>query len=173
MIGPKRTPHECGFRPMDTHLVVNDRPETMTAWSFEGTHLWTIPALARGQYEDSEYQIPRSDTPPGLWKLGQPVYNDFEKYGAKPQREWPDLRAYGWVFFPMVGLEGQEDKLGRRGIGLHGGGSFCGWPGAWAARQLLYPTYGCVRIWNEALVAKVLPLYNQGTVFLTVLQEQA
>lgn len=172
MLGPKKTPQACGFKRGDTHLVVNDKTETMTAWSFEGVKLWTVPCLARGQAGDSEFKIQKSDTPPGLWKLGRPVYNDFAKYGASPSREFPDLRAYGWVFFPMVGLEDQEDKFGRRGIGLHGGGSACGWPGAWLPRQTLYPTHGCCRTWNEVLTLRILPLFNQGTCFVSVLQER-
>jgi hypothetical protein len=172
LIGPQKTPQESGFKKGDTHLIVNDDAETMTAWSFEGVKLWAVPCLARGQSGDSEFRVQKSDTPPGLWKLSKPVYNDFQKYGAKPQSEPPDARAYGWVFFPMTGLEGQEDRFGRRGIGLHGGGSACGWPGAWAPRQTLFPTHGCCRVWNEVLTTKVLPLFNQGTVFLSVLQEK-
>jgi len=71
----------------------------------------------------------------------------------------------------MMILEGQETKFGRRGIGLHGGGSACGWPGAWLPMQTLYPTHGCVRMHNTHTRDNILPLFRSGTVFLSVYQE--
>jgi len=89
-----------------------------------------------------------------------------------------------------VELEQQEIKVGRAGIMLHGGGSGCGWPGAWAAKQAvprqppwptanfivagqqpLLPTLGCIRLHNVDLRDKVLPLYETGTVYVGVFQE--
>ena len=77
----------------------------------------------------------------------------------------------GWYSFDMVELESQEAKLGRAGIMLHGGGSACGWPGAWEPYQRLYPTYGCVRMYNVDLRDLVLPLTQKGTVYISVYQE--
>ncbi|MGB5241483.1 MAG: L,D-transpeptidase, partial [Prochlorococcaceae cyanobacterium] len=79
--------------------------------------------------------------------------------------------SFGWFSFDMVELENQEAKFGRAGVMLHGGGSGCGWPGAWAAKQHLLPTHGCVRLRNIDLRDKVLPLYRQGTVYVGVFQE--
>ena len=79
--------------------------------------------------------------------------------------------AYGWAFYDMIDLEGQETGLGRAGVGLHGGGSALGWPGAWAPNQPLVATHGCVRARNQDLIEKILPLYRQGTVFMSVFQE--
>ncbi len=56
---------------------------------------------------------------------------------------------------------------------LHGGGSACGWPGAWAPQQPLHPTLGCIRIHNADLRDRVLPLYRQGTVYVGVFQEKS
>lgn len=51
------------------------------------------------------------------------------------------------------------------------GGSACGWPGAWAPQQKLFPTRGCARLHNVDLRDKVLPLTKAGTVFVSVFQE--
>jgi hypothetical protein len=54
---------------------------------------------------------------------------------------------------------------------MHGGGSACGWPGAWAPKQKLFSTHGCVRMYNQDLKDKVLPLTKTGTVYVSVFQE--
>lgn len=56
--------------------------------------------------------------------------------------------AYGWYSFDMEELEGQEAANARAGIMLHGGGSACGWPGAWQPHQALHPTLGYLRLHN-------------------------
>jgi hypothetical protein len=169
MIGPTKRPQQFGFKKGGSHLIVNDASETMKAFSFEGKLLWEIPCLARGQYSDFEWKIQRSDTPPGLYKLGT-IYKDYERVGDKPAYD-RTLMSYGWYSFDMVELENQEAGNGRAGIMLHGGGSACGWPGAWAPRQALFPTHGCVRCHNIDLRDKVLPLTQTGTVYCSVFQE--
>jgi hypothetical protein len=169
MIGPTKRPQQFGFKKGDSHLIVNDASETMKAFSFEGKLLWEIPCLARGQYSDFEWTIQRSDTPPGIYKLGT-IYKDYEKVGDKPAYD-RTLMSYGWYSFDMVELENQEAGNGRAGIMFHGGGSACGWPGAWAPRQALFPTHGCVRCHNIDLRDKVLPLTKTGTVYCSVFQE--
>lgn len=169
LIGPKKRPQDFSFKAGDSHLIVNDAMETMKAFSSEGKLLWEIPCLARGQYSDYEWKIQRSDCPPGLYKLGQ-LYNDYAIHGNNAPYD-RTLMAYGWAFYDMIDLEGQETALGRAGIGLHGGGSALGWPGAWAPNQALVSTYGCLRLHNQDLINKILPLYRQGTVFISVFQE--
>jgi hypothetical protein len=169
MIGPTKRPQDFGFKQGDTHIVVNDIVETAKAYDFSGKLLWEIPALARGQGSDIEFRVVRTDTPPGLYKLGI-VYKDFERVGANPAFD-RTLAAYGWYSFDMNELEGQVSKYGRSGIMLHGGGSAAGWPGAWAPKQPLFATHGCVRIYNIDLRDKILPLYNKGTVYISVYQE--
>lgn len=169
LVGPKKRPQDFGFTKGDSHLIVNDAVETMKAFSFEGKLLWEAPCLARGQYSDYEWKIQKSDTPPGLYKLGQ-LYNDYASHGSKASYD-RTLMAYGWAFYDMIDLEGQETGIGRAGIGLHGGGSALGWPGAWAPNQPLVATHGCLRCRNKDLIEKVLPLYKQGTVFCSVFQE--
>lgn len=169
MIGPKKRPQDFGFKKGDSHLIVNDAVETMKAFSFEGKLLWEIPCLARGQYSDFEWKITNSDTPPGLYKIGT-VYKDYEKVGGNPAYD-RTLMAYGWYSFDMIELENQEAGNGRAGIMVHGGGSANGWPGAWAPKQPLVPTHGCVRCHNIDLRDKILPLTKTGTVFVSVFQE--
>jgi hypothetical protein len=169
LVGPKKSPRDFGFMYNDTHLIVNDASQTMKAFSHTGTLLWEIPCLARGQGSDTNWTENSTDTPPGLYKLGT-IYNDYAKFGLKPNYS-RTLAAYGWVFYDMVELEGQERRYNRAGIGLHGGGSALGWPGAWSPHQTLLPTLGCCRIRNADLIDKILPLYKKGTVFVSVFQE--
>lgn len=169
MFGPTKKPQDFGFKQGDSHIVVNDITETAKAYDFSGKLLWEIPALARGQGSDLEFRFVRTDTPPGLYKLGT-VYKDYEKVGANPAFD-RTLMSYGWYSFDMNELEGQVSKYGRSGIMLHGGGSAAGWPGAWAPNQPLFSTHGCLRIYNIDLRDKILPLYNKGTVYISVYQE--
>ena len=167
--GPKKSPYDFGFKQGDSHILVNDINETARAFSFEGKPLWTIPCLARGQGSDNEYRFRSTDTPPGLYRIGE-IYKDYERAGSTPAFD-RTLLAYGWYSFDLVELENQEAKHGRAGIMIHGGGSACGWPGAWAPKQSLFPTLGCVRLHNIDLRDKVLPLTKTGTVFVSVFQE--
>jgi hypothetical protein len=169
MIGPKKRPQDFGFKAGDSHLIVNDAVETMKAFSSEGKLLWEVSCLARGQYSDFEWRITNSDTPPGLYKIGT-IYKDYEQAGDKPAYD-RTLMAYGWYSFDLIDLEGQERNNGRAGIMIHGGGSANGWPGAWAPKQPLVPTHGCVRMFNVDLRDKLLPLTKQGAVFVSVWQE--
>jgi hypothetical protein len=140
----------------------------MEAYDHTGKLLWKVPCLARGQGGDTEWGHTGCDTPPGLYKLGA-VYRDYDD-NPKPARNATAM-AYGWYSFDMVELEGQEKQVGRAGIMLHGGGTGCGWPGAWAPQQNLLPTLGCVRVHNCVLRDRILPLYEQGVVYIGVFQE--
>jgi hypothetical protein len=169
MIGPKKKPQDFGFKKGDSHIIVNDISETAKAFSFEGKLLWEVPALARGQGSDFEFKLARTDTPPGLYKLGQ-IYKDYERVGTSPSYD-RILMSFGWYSFDMIELENQEAKYGRAGIMIHGGGSACGWPGAWVPKQPLFSTHGCVRMYNQDLRDKLLPLTKTGTVYVSVFQE--
>lgn len=169
MIGPKKRPQDFGFKSGDSHLIVNDANETMKAFSYEGKLLWEVPCLARGQYSDFEWRIQNSDCPPGVYKIGA-IYKDYEKVGGNPAYD-RTLMAYGWYSFDLIDLEGQETGIGRAGLMIHGGGSACGWPGAWAPNQQLFSTHGCIRNKNIDLRDKILPLTKQGSVFVSVFQE--
>jgi hypothetical protein len=169
LVGPKKRPQDFGFKRGDSHLIVNDASERMKAFSFEGRLLWEVDCLARGQGSDSEWKLQNTDTPPGLYKVGT-VYRDYEKAGEKPAYD-RTLMAYGWYSLDLIELENQEAKHGRAGIMIHGGGSANGWPGAWAPKQPLFPTHGCVRLHNIDLREKVIPLLKTGAIFVSVYQE--
>lgn len=169
MIGPKKTPRDFGFKKGDSHLIMNDITERMKAFDFDGKLLWDIPALARGQGSDAEFKTVRTDTPPGLYRVST-VYKDYEKVGAKPAYD-RTLMSYGWYSFDLVELENQESKYGRAGIMIHGGGSAAGWRKCWDPYQPLYATHGCIRMHNQDLRDKLLPLTKTGTVYVSVYQE--
>ena len=169
MIGPKQTPKAFGFKQGDYHLVVNDISETAKAFTFDGRLLWELPVLARGQGTDLEFRLRKTDTPPGLYRIGR-IYRDYERVGNRPTFD-RTLRSFGWFSFDLVELEGQENRYGRAGIMIHGGGSACGWPGAWAPMQPLYATHGCVRMHNIHLRDELLPLASSGSVFVSIWQE--
>lgn len=163
MVGPGKP---ARLAAKDSYLLVNDREQEMRAYDEQGTQLWSIPCLARG-VGGANWRRRNSDTPPGLYRIGQ-VYRDYERDPSPPETD--DAVSYGWYSFDLVELENQEAGHGRGGIMIHGGGSACGWPGAWAARQKLHPTLGCVRCHNQDL-RKILALVEQGTVYVGVFQE--
>jgi GH24 family phage-related lysozyme (muramidase) len=170
MVGPTKAPP---LKPGDHHLVADDRAESLTAWTHDGKRLWSIPCLCRGQGRESEWNTTGSDTPPGLYLVGK-AYRDYEQ---NPSANFSaDRRAYGWYSLDLLGQEGQEgpgSRYGRDGIMIHGGGSACGWPGAWAPRQPLHPTLGCIRLHNVDLRDRIIPLLSLGRIWVSVLQEAA
>ncbi len=168
MAGPRKAPT---LKAGDHHLVADDRRQIMTAYTHDGARLWSIPCLCRGQAGETEWKATGSDTPPGLYKVGK-IYRDYEQDPSPRFTE--DRRSYGWYSVDLEGQEGQEgpdSKPHRDGIMIHGGGTACGWPGAWAPRQTLHPTLGCIRCHNTDLRDRILPLLGMGTVWVSVLQE--
>lgn len=157
------------MRDGDSYLLVNDRDQDLEAYDRHGTLLFRIPALARGQGSDRDTRSRGSDTPPGLYKVGR-IYQDYVERGADPPYS-EELQSYGWYSLDLIELEDQEARNGRAGIMLHGGGSACGWPGAWAPRQELHSTLGCIRCHNVDIRDKIMPLTVHGTVYVAVWQE--
>lgn len=170
LIGPQKRPHDFGFKQGDTHLVVNDEVQTMTAWAYGGVRLFKVPALARGQGRDNEWDEPQTDTPPGLYRVGS-VWRDYDRLGENVPAIQPDLMPYGWYTLDLVELEAQERRHGRAGIAIHGGGSGLGWPGCWQPHQALLPTWGCVRVHNADLRDRIVPLLKAGSIYVSVFQE--
>lgn len=163
LIGPRiAAPVKAG----DSYLLVNDRDCDMEAYDYTGRLLWKIPCLASGQH--SNWKKTGGDTPPGLYKIGQ-IYKDYESDKNPPQSD--TAQSYGWYSFDLIELENQEAVNGRAGIMIHGGGTACGWPGAWEPEQDLHPTLGCIRVHNIHCRDKILPLCQTGTVYVGVFQQ--
>jgi lipoprotein-anchoring transpeptidase ErfK/SrfK len=162
LTGPTKSPKHFGFKSGDYHLVVNDASETMKCFDFTGKKLWEIPALAKGT-SGADWRYTGADTPVGVYKIGD-IYRDIETGHRDP--------AYGHYTFDMISLWQGEITTGRSGICIHGGGSALGWDGSWAPYQPLLPTHGCIRLHNQDLKDKILPLCESGgTVFVSVWQD--
>lgn len=162
LTGPTKKPQDFGFKPGDYHLVANDASETIKAFDFAGKKLWELPCLAKGS-TGPDWRLNGADTPPGIYKVGQ-IWRDRETGQRLP--------SYGWATLDMISLDGAEDKVGRSEICLHGGGSRLGWEGSWAPYQPLLPTHGCLRMHNQDIWDKVLPLCTgRNTVFISVWQD--
>jgi hypothetical protein len=163
MTGPRMA---APMKPGDSYLLVNDRDGDLEAYNHLGDFLFRIPCLARGIHGPSWKRF-GGDTPPGLYKIGQ-VYADYEN---DPTPTYSEIReSYGWYSLDLIELENQEAGNGRSGIMIHGGGRACGFPGAWAPRQPLHPTLGCIRAHNEDIKDKIVPLLKRGTVYVGVFQ---
>jgi hypothetical protein len=167
LVKPIRKPSEFGFKQGDTYVLVDADAAVARAFDFDGNQVFAIDCIATGQ--NPQWRNNSGDTPPGLYKLGE-VYNDYASVGDNPAYD-RTLMSYGWITFDMVDLEGNEDNNQRAGICWHGGGSGCGWPGAWAPMQELLPTLGCLRTHNIFLRDKILPRTKLGTVYVAVYQD--
>jgi hypothetical protein len=97
MAGPKKP---APVQPGDTYLLVNDRDEDMEAYDHSGQLLWKAPCLARGQGADTDWSHNSTDTPPGLYRLGQ-LYADYEQNPNPPCSD--TAMGYGWYSFDMEG----------------------------------------------------------------------
>lgn len=170
IVGPKKTPQQFGFKEGDTHVIVNDVTGKAKAFDYHGDLLWTIDVLAQG-VAGPNWRYRNADTPPGLYKLGV-VYRDYEQHGRESAPFTRTHLSYGWYSFDMVELENQEARNNRGGIMWHSGGTALGWPGAWQPRLSWLPyTHGCLRSHNIDLRDKLLPRYEEGTVFVSVYQD--
>ena len=95
MAGPQKP---APVKPSDSYLLVNDRDEDMEAYDHSGKFLWKHPCLARGQGAYNDWSHTHTDTPPGLYKLGQ-LYADYEQNPNPPCSD--TAMACGWYSFDM------------------------------------------------------------------------
>jgi hypothetical protein len=95
MAGPQKP---APVKPGDSYLLVNDRDEDMEAYDHSGQFLWKLPCLARGQGADTDWSHTNTDTPPGLYRLGQ-LYADYEQNPSSPCSD--TAMAYGWYSFDL------------------------------------------------------------------------
>jgi hypothetical protein len=170
---PKLRPKDFGMKQGDYNFVVSAISKTGQMFNHLGVKQFLIPALADGQHPN--WRTHGGDTPPGLYKIGE-IFDD--RVGNTIPDYNPTHASFGPITYDMVDLEGNENKNGRAGICIHGGGSNLGWPAAWDDYQSLLPTYGCVRLHNADLV-KIYNLmvfdgnrrFSKNTIFVSVIQD--
>lgn len=147
------------IQPGDFHLVVDatvDFRESAKLFDHTGTLLKKMPCMTMGS-NGPRTDVPSGDTPAGLYHVS------FIQH-TQPDESAGDVWArYGEWFMDLYDDEGQERKVGRAGIGLHGGGSRLGVDPADRSRPLkkrgralapvqqLMPTNGCIRVHNADL----------------------
>lgn len=157
------------MRAGDFHLIVVDDEalsnSSMDCYDDNGRKLWSRKCLARGQKAD--WGLYSGDTPTGLYKLGQ-------LWTASPD-DVGTVKPYGIHCFDMISIEDGEDKVGRSGICLHGGGSVLGYSACIDEYQKLVPTFGCIRMHNADLREVILPMWDKcdrsgKTVYVSVYQ---
>ena len=134
----------------DLHVVFNDDTNRLTVW--DAAHTTAATCEARNAATAGPGFGHNGRCPRGEFTLGMPVAK-----GTVPFGPW---------FIPVVG----EERFGRDGIGIHGGGSgLARWD---APRQGWAKTHGCIRVQNqdlETLVGLVKhALAAGGTVRFTV-----
>ena len=152
----------------DWHIIVNDREDRfdsdMQIFESSGKLVHRRPCLAKGQ--EPNYRNVGGDTPPGVYKIGLLTITAQNE----PKRIW---NAYGKYFFDLESVSGAEEKWGRSGVGIHGGGTSA--PDPLAPYQQLVPTLGCIRMYNADLEKILLPIYRDcqrsgGVIYVSVNQ---
>lgn len=137
----------------DYHLIVNDRETEYNSkgdlYRWDGVKMWSKTCLAKGQTPD--FRLKNGDTPPGVYLIGECTITK----GSEPASTW---NAYGKYFFDLAYFSGAEEKYGRAGVGIHGGGTAA--PDPLAPYQQLVPTCGCIRFYNADLEKVIYPLWQ-------------
>ena len=148
------------LRPTDVHIVVNAKTKKIKFFDANGSMRGMIEAHCIGT--GGAYTVYQGDTPPGLYKCGTP--DDVLSTDS-------DKSSYGPWFVPLVEQEGQLSRLGRAGLGVHGGGTGLADP-YYASNQGWVATHGCIRVQNFDLnhVASTVKFVqkNGGTAWLSV-----
>ena len=152
------------FGPSDCHMVVSHAWHSLNVFDGHGKLLFHSSALTSGT--GGSVDNTGGDTPFGDYLVTSEI---IETLPAEP---WDTRAAYGPWFLGLTDLEGQESSRGRAGIGMHGGrqGDYAPDP---TERHLLYPTHGCIRVFDDVLSHKIVPLVRStqaagGRVVITV-----
>lgn len=159
---------KLNLKPEDIHMIVSHTWRTLKCYTGEGKLVFSSDALTEGvgDYDDTGRQnLPNSDTPFGTYKFtGEIIKTTVEDSFAV----WA---SYGPWFLGLYDVDGQERRVGRAGIGMHGGrqGKYAPDP---RHRRLLYPTHGCIRVYDDILEEKIVPTVRRalrdGRAFVTV-----
>lgn len=127
------------IKPGDVHVYVDGKHNVEKVYDSNGKLLHTFQVFPHG-INGPNQAVRGGDTVENLYKLGKP------RWTQPNEDEANDKRPYGWVFIPMLDVEGKQTAVGRAGFGAHGGGE---WGDYWAPKQKLTYTMGCVRHHNE------------------------
>ena len=123
----------------DLSVIVSESAKTFKVFDATGKQLWHCEAHCYG-WAGHDSSKTGGDTPLGRYRCDNVVVTDK----SEPVATW---QAYGFYYTFLAELDGQESKVGRSGIGLHGGGT--GLADPLAPRQGWTPTSGCIRLQNE------------------------
>ena len=146
---------DLALKPGDIHVMISHMRKIACGYRKSGDgadKLWIIPALTEGVGGGPDAHA--GDTP----------WGDYQATGIVPTTaaDTEETRmAYGPSFISLADLEGQESSRGRAGIGIHGGGTSLGTVGSQQPQQPLVPTCGCIRLHNQDLVDRVVPLVRE------------
>ena len=124
----------------DVHFVVNAKSKRLKCFDSNGKMKWMVEAHCEGT--NGHYSVFQGNTPPGLYKCGNP--DDVLPTDG-------DKNSFGPWFVPLIEQEGQMSRYGRDGIGVHGGGSGLTNP-YYAPKQGWMVTHGCIRVQNDDLI---------------------
>lgn len=151
------------LKPNDIHMVVSHAWRSLKCFKGDGTLLFTTDALTAGV--NGDYHLPGGDTPFGTYRFTGEIVKTTSK---DPASEWA---SYGPCFLGLHDVDGQERLLGRAGIGMHGGRQGAHAPDPTHKRQL-YPTMGCIRVYDDILMDRILPAVRlalrDGSAYVTV-----
>lgn len=156
------------LKPEDIHMIVSHAWRTLKCYTGDGRLIFATDALTdgTGDYDNTGRQdLPSSDTPFGTYRFTGEIIQ------TRASDSWGTWASYGPWFLGLYDVDGQERSLGRSGIGMHGGrqGKYAPDP---SQRRLLYPTHGCIRVYDDVLEGKILPTVRRalrdGKAFVTV-----
>ena len=154
---------KLNLQPHDVHMIVSHTWRSMKVYTGDGRQILATDALTSGTGGD--FTQVGGDTPLGTYRFtGEIIQTTIEDSFAT----WA---SYGPWFLGLFDVDGQERIIGRSGIGMHGGRQGKYAPDSRNTHHL-YPTHGCIRVYDEILDEKIVPLLRQtlrgGKAYVTV-----
>ena len=154
---------KLGLKPADIHMIVSHTWRSLRCFKGDGTLMLKTDALTEGV--NGDYHLAGGDTPLGTYRFTGEIVKTSSQ---EPLDVWA---SYGPYFLGLHDVDGQERILGRAGIGMHGGrqGRFAPDPNN---KRLLYPTHGCIRVYDDVLTDFIVPAVRlalrDGKAFVSV-----
>lgn len=130
-------------RAMKLFLVPADGATPQLRHTLEAHDVGINDGLLPDQYGTN------SKCPPGTYFVGEPQACAIRQPDGSVREQNDDDKAYGCFFTPLSDEvpDGPMEQHGRKGIGVHGGGS--GSTAPFAMHQGWYATLGCIRLQNQ------------------------